>query len=81
MKFQVGDIVSRDGTDLHRITEVTDCGDAISVVCIRAPRDGWCKVGHEEFNMSNAYHYPRELTIDSVAELCNITDIRNTPET
>jgi len=72
--FKVGDIVSRDGTDLQRILEINDAGDLMHVECIREPLgwlkdDGsrdepWCRLGETEWNLPRRYHYPDDLTID-----------------
>lgn len=66
-RFQVGDLVSRDGTDLQRVVEVDDDHYCITVECIREPRgflheDGtrdppWCKIGDREHNLSRRYDY------------------------
>ena len=72
--FQVGDIVTRDGTDLQKVVEISDSGDLMLVECIRAPvgyrqEDGtrgepWCEVGDQEWNLPRRYSYPDHLTID-----------------
>lgn len=83
MEFRVGDIVTRDGTDLQKILEINDAGDLILVVCVRAPSawlndDGtrdepWCQVGEEEWNLSRRYSFPDELTIEGQASRPSIT--------
>jgi hypothetical protein len=56
MIFKVGDLVTRDGTDIHRVTSSNDDGYLnIDVVCVRAPASGWCKVGEEETNLARRY--------------------------
>ena len=60
-RFQIGDLVTRDGTDVHRVIEVTDCGVAITVVCVKPPDGGWCEVGETEFNMAGRYVYAGDL--------------------
>lgn len=72
IKFQKGDIVTRDGTDLQKILEIDD--DLMLVECVRAPLgwlndDGtrgepWCKVGEQEWNLPRRYSYPEQLTIE-----------------
>lgn len=62
--FRVGDIVTRDGSDLQRIDAINDARDLIDVTCIRAPRSGWCVVGETESNIARRYSYPPDLTIE-----------------
>jgi hypothetical protein len=59
--FQVGDLVSRDGTDVHRVTVADDGYGCITVVCEKAPFGNWCKVGDEERNLSRRYAYAGDL--------------------
>jgi hypothetical protein len=56
--FQVGDLVTRDGTDVQRILSLGY--DTLTVECVRAPDDGWCEVGDTEFNMSRRYSFAGE---------------------
>ncbi len=75
-EFFVGDIVSRDGSDLHRVIEIVT-EDLIVVECIREPEgwlndDGtrdepWCRLGEIERNLTRRYHHPDELKIDGTA--------------
>lgn len=53
--FEVGDIVTRDGTDEQEVTRADDGGGCITVVCRKAPEDEWCKVGEEEDNLTRRY--------------------------
>mgnify|MGYP001616490889 CR=1 FL=1 len=55
--FQIGDLVTRDGTDAHRVTWVNADvgGDLIEVVCVRAPARQWCEVGDVEKNLARRY--------------------------
>lgn len=65
--FKVGDIVSRDGTDLQRILEINDAGDLMLVECIREPLgslnddgsrgESWLKVGEQEWNLPRRYQF------------------------
>jgi hypothetical protein len=64
MSFQVGDIVTRDGSDLQRIISATD--DVVEVECVRPPRSRWCRVGERETNMAARYSYPADLLIDQL---------------
>lgn len=64
--FRVGDLVTRDGTDLQRVIEAN--GDLITVECVKEPlgwlqEDGvtrdepWCKVGDREENLARRYEH------------------------
>ena len=53
--FPVGTIVSRDGTDRHRVIAVNDVGDLIEVECIVRSAHGWCDVGEREWNLPRRY--------------------------
>lgn len=53
--FDVGDLVTRDGTDVHRVIRADDGYGAIRVLCVKAPVSGWCKVGDIEDNLSGRY--------------------------
>ena len=78
IKFQTGDIVTRDGSDRQRILEVSECGDLIHVECVKEPigwlnddgtRDApWCKIGETEWNLARRYSFHDELVIDAQAE-------------
>ncbi|AWV14888.1 hypothetical protein A3862_04685 [Methylobacterium sp. XJLW] len=50
----MGDLVTRDGTDIHRVVDHNGSDgyppDGFTVVYVKAPASGWCKVGDEEFN-------------------------------
>lgn len=69
--FQVGDLVSRDGTDVHRVTGTNAseryAPDLIDVVCVRAPASGWCAVGETESNLASRYEYAGD-TFDAPAD-------------
>lgn len=53
-QFQVGDIVTRDGSDRQRVVEVGEYND-ITVECIKPPSSGWCGVGERELNLAGRY--------------------------
>lgn len=53
--FWLGDIVTRDGTDRHRVVSVSDDGDQIEVECVIAPAGGWINVGERETNLPRRY--------------------------
>ncbi len=64
--FNDGDLVTRDGTDLQRVSNVGPSGDYIDVICLYEPlgyllEDGisrgepWCRVGDTEGNMARRY--------------------------
>ncbi|RXR28977.1 hypothetical protein [Sphingobium fluviale] len=74
--FKVGDIVTRDGTDLQKIIEINDVGDLILVECVKEPLgylndDGsrgtpWCAIGEQEWNLSRRYEHAGTL-VDGLA--------------
>jgi len=53
--FAEGDYVSRDGSDVHLVTEMTADGFAATFICVVAPASGWCTVGEREFNLCRRY--------------------------
>jgi hypothetical protein len=61
VEIGVGDIVTRDGTDLHLVYGVNELRDLISVICIKEPEkcesdDGpWIKIGETEHNFARKY--------------------------
>ena len=72
LAFKVGDLVTRDGTDIQRVIRADDdvCG-TITVVCIKEPLgwlndDGtrgppWCKIGDEESNLARRYSFAGDV--------------------
>jgi hypothetical protein len=70
--FEVGDLVTRDGTDVHRVVEVGDYND-ITVVCVRAPSRGWCKVGDKELNLAGRYQHAG-LVVDQVRSVVGLPE-------
>jgi len=59
--FEVGDLVTRDGTDIHRVVDHNGSDgyppDGMTVVCVKAPSEPWTKVGIEEFNVCRRYEW------------------------
>ena len=59
--FRVGDLVTRFGDDVHRVTGTNGgeeyAPDLIDLVCIKAPPDGWCAVGETETNLARRYDF------------------------
>lgn len=53
--FSEGDHVTRDGTDVQLVKDMTDDGFAATFVCVVAPASGWCAVGEEEHNVCRRY--------------------------
>lgn len=53
--FAIGTIVTRDGTDRHRVVNVNPDGDLIEVECVVAAESGWCAVGEREWNLPRRY--------------------------
>lgn len=72
-EFKVGDLVSRDGTDVQRVLDTNDY-DQILVECIVEPLgmiqddgsrgDPWCRVGEQEWNLARRYVHTRDLIIE-----------------
>ena len=58
-KWKVGDIVTRDGTDEHKILSKNHCGDMIEVECIVEPSTPWTKIGETENNVAWRYDFVR----------------------
>lgn len=66
-RVRVGDYVTREGTDIHRVIKVDESGvlssnkelmdplTTITVVCVVAPKTGWTKVGKIEDNILRRY--------------------------
>lgn len=71
IRFKVGDIVTRDGTDLHRVVDINDAGDLIDVECIKEPLgyledDGsrsepWARLGDIETNLARRYSFSGDI--------------------
>lgn len=53
--FSEGDHVTRDGTDVHLVKDMTADGFAATFVCMVAPATGWTAVDEEEFNVCRRY--------------------------
>lgn len=53
--FSEGDHVTRDGTDVQLVKDMTDDGFAATFVCVVAPASGWIQVGEEERNVCRRY--------------------------
>jgi hypothetical protein len=54
-RFAVGDYVTRDGSDVQFVKDLTDDGFGGTFVCVVAPSSGWCAVGEDEFNLCRRY--------------------------
>jgi hypothetical protein len=63
--FAEGDHVTRDGTDVHVVRNMTDCGTCADFECIRAPAEGWIAVGEVEHNLCR--RYSRILLVSALA--------------
>jgi hypothetical protein len=59
--FEVGDLITRDGTDIHRVVDHNGSDgyppDGMTVVCVKAPSEPWTQVGEEEFNVCRRYKW------------------------
>lgn len=53
--FALGELVTRDGSDVQQVVEVDQGYGSIMVECLKAPDSGWCKVGEREHNMAGRY--------------------------
>lgn len=53
--FAEGDHVTRDGTDVHLVKDMTEDGFSATFVCVVEPAGGWTKVGEEELNLCRRY--------------------------
>lgn len=60
LPHKLGDLVTRDGTDIHRVIEEDDGYGCIRVECVVAPKGGWIKVGETETNLAGRYQ-PAQL--------------------
>ena len=66
--FDIGDIVTRDGTDEHEVIAITgnDAFDLITVRCIKEPilfegdSEPWIHLGEEEVNIPRRYSLVRK---------------------
>lgn len=77
--FQVGDIVTRDGTDRQRVIEANEGYGNITVECIKEPlgflnEDGtrdppWCKLGEREANLERRYSYADDAIDGEAVEI------------
>jgi hypothetical protein len=53
--FSEGDHVTRDGSDVHLVKDMTGDGFAATFVCVVAPAGRWIEVGEEESNVCRRY--------------------------
>lgn len=53
--FSVGDYVTRDGSDVQLVKDLTEDGSCGTFVCVLPPTTGWCEAGEEEFNLCRRY--------------------------
>lgn len=54
-RFEIGDIVTRDGTDRHLVYIPCEQGNNVGVICIEAPSDPWTAIGETELNYEARY--------------------------
>ena len=92
--FRVGDLVTRDGTDIHRVIEAEwengYAPDLITVECIKEPLgflddDGsrgepWTRVGEKEQNLARRYRHVGDV-IDGEARHVHLIGPAETYET
>jgi hypothetical protein len=53
--FLKGELVTRDGTDVHEVVDVDDGLGGIVVRCVTAPKSRWTEVGDIENNLASRY--------------------------
>lgn len=53
--LKVGDFVTRDGSDVHRVLSLNEDGQTGDFECIVAPSGKWISVGETEFNLTRRY--------------------------
>lgn len=56
-QFRIGDLVTRDGSDVQRVVDINEAGDLIEVECLKAPSDSWCQIGEREWNLARRYSF------------------------
>ena len=57
--MEIGDIVTRDGTDEHEIVGINESRDLLDLVCIKAPDGKWIAVGEHDSNLTRRYSFVR----------------------
>jgi len=57
--FALGDLVTRDGSDLHLVVDLTEDGYSGDFICVQAPTLGWIEVGETESNLARRYSFVR----------------------
>ena len=54
--LRVGDYVTRDGSDVHRLISIDPCfADSGDFECVHPSDEGWCIVGEVESNLLERY--------------------------
>ena len=75
--FHVGDLVTRDGTDVHQVIDAGN-GQLITVECVKAPADGWCAVGEREDNLARRYEFASQyFNSNELAEISEHSNYSN----
>jgi hypothetical protein len=57
--WKLGDVVSRDGSDEHVVTWMSEGRDLMEFTCVKAPTSGWIQVGESEQNIPWRYRWLR----------------------
>lgn len=60
-QYSVGDVVTRDGVDRHRILDIDYDFLTLRVECIRP--SAWCKFGDVEDNLIRRYQLAESLSL------------------
>lgn len=58
--FEVGDIVSRDGSDEQRILDIDYDWGIMTVECVKEPTSKWILKGEKESNLIRKYNLVRK---------------------
>jgi hypothetical protein len=53
--LKIGDLVTRDGSDVHRVEWIGDDGLYANMLCVKAPDSGWIEEGEHEYNKCSRY--------------------------
>ena len=67
--FQLYDLVTRDGSDVHVVTYLTEGGFSGDFECLVAPVSGWCNVGDVEHNVCGRYSFLYDEQLARVEDL------------
>lgn len=72
-----GDHVTRVGSDVQLVKDMSSDGYHATFVCLVAPHDGWCEVGDEESNLCRRYQRVAQNAESGEWELAPIPEDMN----